>query len=77
MAVFPLPRLAAGSLTLLAAACVLAQDKKAKSNRVVCDDGRFMAFQLARSTEAAGIGHGILAFDLAMDDKTKQVRPKT
>ncbi len=34
------------------------------SNPVVSDDGRFIAFQLARSHEAAGVGHGILVFDL-------------
>jgi Tol biopolymer transport system component len=42
------------------------------SNPVVSDDGRYMAFQLARSTEAAGIGHGILVFDLEMHEKTKR-----
>jgi hypothetical protein len=35
------------------------------SNPVVSDDGRFIAFQLAKSTEAAGVGHGIFVFDLA------------
>jgi hypothetical protein len=34
------------------------------SNPVVSDDGRFIAFQLAKSTEAAGVGHGIFVFDL-------------
>ncbi|HYG23737.1 MAG TPA: hypothetical protein VEH04_13215 [Verrucomicrobiae bacterium] len=34
------------------------------SNPVVSDDGRFMAFQLAKSTEAAGVGHGIFVMDL-------------
>ncbi len=29
------------------------------SNPVVSDHGRFVAFQMARSTEAAGVGHGI------------------
>jgi Tol biopolymer transport system component len=29
------------------------------SNPVVSDDGRFIAFQLAKSREAAGVGHGI------------------
>jgi hypothetical protein len=41
------------------------------SNPVVSDDGRFIAFQLAKSNEAAGIGHGILVFDLDMYEKTK------
>ena len=34
------------------------------SNPVVSDDGRFVAFQMARSTEAAGVGHGIFLLDL-------------
>jgi hypothetical protein len=34
------------------------------SNAVISDDGRFMAFQLAKSTEAAGVGHGIFILDL-------------
>jgi hypothetical protein len=34
------------------------------SNPVVSDDGRFIAFQMAKSQEAAGIGHGIFIFDL-------------
>jgi hypothetical protein len=34
------------------------------SNPVVSDDGRSIAFQLAKSTEAAGVGHGIFIFDL-------------
>jgi Tol biopolymer transport system component len=34
------------------------------SNPVVSDDGRFIAFQLARSTDAAGVGHGILVYDI-------------
>jgi hypothetical protein len=41
------------------------------SNPVVSDNGRYIAFQLAKSTEAAGIGHGILLFDLEMYEKTK------
>jgi Tol biopolymer transport system component len=35
------------------------------SNPVVSDDGRFIAFQMARSTEAAGVGHGIFVLDLS------------
>jgi hypothetical protein len=42
------------------------------SNPVVSDDGRFIAFQLARSTEAAGVGHGILVFDVERYEKTKK-----
>ncbi len=34
------------------------------SNPVVSDDGRFMAFQLAKSKDAAGVGHGIFICDL-------------
>jgi hypothetical protein len=34
------------------------------SNPVVSDDGRFLAFQLATSREAAGVGHGIFVFDI-------------
>jgi hypothetical protein len=36
------------------------------SNPVVSDDGKRIAFQLAKSTEAAGVGHGIFVYDLAM-----------
>ena len=35
------------------------------SNPVVSDDGRFMAFQMAKAREAAGVGHGIFVYDLA------------
>jgi hypothetical protein len=34
------------------------------SNPVVSDDGRFIAFQLAKSKDAAGVGHGIFVLDL-------------
>ena len=34
------------------------------SNPVVSDDGRFIAFQLAKSSEAAGVGHGLFILDL-------------
>lgn len=34
------------------------------TNPVISDDGRFMAFQLAKSTEQAGVGHGIFILDL-------------
>lgn len=33
------------------------------SNGVVSDDGKLMAFQLAKSREAAGVGHGIFIYD--------------
>ena len=34
------------------------------SNPVVSDDGRFIAFQMATSREADGVGHGIFVLDL-------------
>jgi Tol biopolymer transport system component len=34
------------------------------SNPVVSDDGRLIAFQLAQSREAAGVGHGIFIYDV-------------
>jgi hypothetical protein len=34
------------------------------SNPVVSDDGRFIAFQMAHSREAAGVGHGIFLYDI-------------
>jgi Tol biopolymer transport system component len=34
------------------------------SNPVVSDDGRFMAFQMAKSKDAAGVGYGIFIYDL-------------
>jgi Tol biopolymer transport system component len=34
------------------------------SNGVVSDDGRFIAFQLAKSTDQAGVGHGIFIYDV-------------
>jgi hypothetical protein len=33
------------------------------SNPVVSDDGRFMAFQMARSKDPAGVGYGIFVYD--------------
>jgi hypothetical protein len=35
------------------------------SNPVVSSDGRFMAFQMARSRDPAGVGYGIFLYDLA------------
>ena len=35
------------------------------SNPVVSDDGKFMAFQMAKTTEAAGVGHGLFVYDLS------------
>jgi hypothetical protein len=34
------------------------------SNPVVSDDGRFIAFQMGKSGEAAGVGHGIFVYDI-------------
>jgi hypothetical protein len=41
------------------------------SNPVVSDDGKFIAFQMARSREAAGVGHGLFIYDVekARDSK--------
>ncbi|HEV8540906.1 MAG TPA: hypothetical protein VGR78_00815, partial [Verrucomicrobiae bacterium] len=34
------------------------------SNPVVSDDGNSIAFQMAKSREAAGVGHGIFLYDI-------------
>jgi len=39
------------------------------SNPVVSDDGKFIAFQMAKSREAAGIGHGIFVYDIQKAEK--------
>jgi len=36
------------------------------SNPVVSDDGLFMAFQMAKSKDPAGVGYGIFIYDLTM-----------
>jgi len=41
------------------------------SNPVVSDDGRFMAFQMARTTDQAGIGYGIFLYDFAKAKRRK------
>jgi Tol biopolymer transport system component len=41
------------------------------SNPVVSDDGHYMAFQTARTTEAAGVGHGIFIYDFEKAGKGK------
>ena len=46
------------------------------SNPVVSDDGRYMAFQFARKGDMAGVGRGILVFDLALYEKTKALQGK-
>jgi hypothetical protein len=38
------------------------------SNPVISDDGCFMAFQLARSRDPAGVGYGIFLYDLKGSD---------
>jgi len=35
------------------------------SNPVVRDDGKYMAFQMAKTKEPAGVGHGIFLYDLS------------
>jgi len=39
------------------------------SNGVISDDGKYMAFQMARSSDLAGIGYGIFVMDLAKAKK--------
>jgi hypothetical protein len=39
------------------------------SNPVVSDDGKFIAFQMANSREAAGVGHGIFVYDIGKAPK--------
>lgn len=41
------------------------------SNPVVSDDGRFMAFQLAKTTDEAGVGYGIFVYDFAKSGAAK------
>lgn len=45
------------------------------SNGVVSDDGRYVAFQMARSRDAAGVGHGIFVLDLAAKPQARPVTP--
>jgi hypothetical protein len=33
------------------------------SNPVVSDDGKFMAFQMAKSSDPAGVGYGTFLYD--------------
>ncbi|MHC4184496.1 MAG: TolB family protein, partial [Planctomycetota bacterium] len=46
------------------------------SNPVISDDGRYMAFQYAKKGDWAGVGRGILIFDLEMYEKMKKPKPK-
>jgi hypothetical protein len=41
------------------------------SNPAVSDDGKFIAFQMAKSREAAGVGHGIFIYDIEKATKTQ------
>jgi Tol biopolymer transport system component len=41
------------------------------SNPVISDDGKLMAFQLAKSTDLAGIGYGIFIMDLSRLKKSE------
>ncbi|HEY1378030.1 MAG TPA: hypothetical protein VGF55_14615 [Gemmataceae bacterium] len=49
----------------VSSASITAAGVSRSCNPVVSDDGRLMAFQMARSREAAGVGHGIFLYDLA------------
>ena len=42
------------------------------SNPAVSDDGNFIAFQMAKSTEAAGVGHGIFVYDVRKAGNTQR-----
>jgi hypothetical protein len=42
------------------------------SNPTVSDDGRFMAFQFAKRGDPAGVGRGIMIFDLEMYARLKE-----
>ena len=44
------------------------------SNPVVSDDGRYIAFQVAKRGDRAGVGRGILIFDLEMYERMKRAR---
>ncbi len=44
------------------------------SNPVVSDDGRYIAFQVAKRGDRAGVGRGILIFDLEMYGRMRKSR---
>ena len=46
------------------------------SNPVVSDNGRYMAFQFAKRGDPAGVGRGILIFDLVKYEKMKNFQGK-
>ena len=41
------------------------------SNPVVSDDGRFVAFQMAKSKDPAGVGYGIFIYDFDRARRSK------
>jgi Tol biopolymer transport system component len=41
------------------------------SNPVVSDDGKFIAFQMAKSRESAGVGHGIFVYEIGKASKAQ------
>ena len=47
------------------------------SNPVVSDDGRYMAFQMAKSKDQAGVGHGIFIYDFAKAASGEQTQKPT
>jgi Tol biopolymer transport system component len=47
-----------------------ANGKFKATNPVISDDGKFMAFMVARCEETAGIGHGIYIMDIEKYEKT-------
>ena len=44
------------------------------SNPVVSDDGKYIAFQTAKKGDVAGVGRGILIFDIEKYEKSKKER---
>jgi len=46
------------------------------TNPVISDDGRYMAFQYAKEGDPAGVGRGILIFDLEMYERMKKSQGK-
>jgi hypothetical protein len=46
------------------------------SNPVVSDDGRFIAFQLGRTGDDAGVGHGLYLLDVAKAGLAEKIRPR-
>jgi hypothetical protein len=42
------------------------------TNPVISDDGRYMAFMVAKCQEVAGIGHGIYIMDIGKFEKNEK-----